>query len=257
MIITNGIPLFTPGNAKLPDSTLTFALPSGYTCPGALLCLARADRLTGRITDGPQQRFRCHEASIESLRTNARQSRWRNFELIRDLESGPMAELLMAGISAARSHKTTHVRWFTGGDCFSSDLRDAIIRCADFTPELIHYLYTKNLYLWIEPTENPAGLMRLPMNLRVTASWGGKFDHLLEAGLFPRTSRVVNTPEEAAALGLEIDYTDRLAWQDTPTHFCHLSHGTQPPGSVAGNAIRARRRAGQFSGYGRSKHAVQ
>jgi len=104
MITTNGIPLFTAGNAKLPNSTLTFALPSGYTCPGALLCLARADRLTGRITDGPQQRFRCHEASIESLRTNARQSRWRNFELIKDLESGPMAELLMAGISAARSH---------------------------------------------------------------------------------------------------------------------------------------------------------
>jgi hypothetical protein len=66
---------------------------------------------------------------------------------------------------------------------------------------------------------------------------------------------VVNHPEEAAALGLEIDYTDKLAWQDEPTHFCHLSHGGQQPGSEAGNAIRLRRKAGLFSGYGRG-HAA-
>lgn len=256
MIISNGIPLFYPGNSKLPDSTLTFALPSGFTCPGALHCLARADRITGRISDGPHQLFRCHEASIEALRTNVRRSRWRNFELIAQLDSEPMAELLMAGIAAARTHKTTHLRWFTGGDCFNAALRDAIIHCSQLTGELIHYLYTKNLYLWLEDAANPAGLMRLPGNLRVTASWGGRFDHLLEAGLFPRTARVLNTVEEADALGLEIDFTDRLAWQDTPSHFCHLSHGTQAPGSAAGNAIRARRKAGLFSGYGRTRHAA-
>jgi hypothetical protein len=257
MLISNGIPYFGVGNGKLPNTTLTFALPSGYTCPGALLCLAKADRLTGHITDGPKQVFRCHEASIECHRPTARKSRWRNYELIRYLDASPMADLLMAGISAARMYQTTHLRWFTGGDCFSPLLRDAIIRCSSATPELIHYLYTKNLYIWVEDTENPAGLMMLPPNLRVTASWGGKFDHLLEAGIFPRTSRVLNTEEEAAALDLKIDYDDRLAWQDTPTHFCHLSHGTQRPGSEAGNAIRARRKAGQFSGYGRGGHGHQ
>lgn len=257
MVISNGIPTFSPGNGKLPDSTLTFALPSGYTCPGALLCLARADRLSGIITDGPHQQFRCYEASIECHRSNVRRSRWRNYELIRHLDAGPMAELLMAGISAARTHKITHLRWFTGGDCFSPSLRDAIIRCSQATPELIHYLYTKNLYIWLEPSDAPSRLLELPANLRVTASWGGKFDYLLEAGLFPRTARVLNTQEEAAALGLQVDFTDRLAWQDEPTHFCHLSHGTQPPGSAAGNAIRARRKAGQFTGYGRGRtHAA-
>jgi hypothetical protein len=251
MLISNGIPTFSSGNAKLPDTTLTFALPSGFTCPGALLCLAQADQLTGRITDGPKQLFRCHEASIEARRTSARKSRWRNYELIRHLDAGPMAELLMAGISAARMYKTTHLRWFTGGDCFSPALRDAIIQCSTATPELIHYLYTKNLWIWVESAENPSRPMPLPPNLRLTASWGGKFDHLLEAGIFPRTAKVLNTPEEAATAGLEIDYTDQLAWQDEPTHFCHLAHGGQPPGSAAGNAIRARRKAGQFSGYSR------
>ena len=254
MLISNGIPFFGEGNAKLPDSTLTFALPSGFTCPGALQCLAKADRITGKITDGPHQLFRCHEASAECRFTTVRKARWRNFELIAPLKSAPMAELLMAGISAARTHKSTHVRWFTGGDCYSTALRDAIIACSSATPELIHYLYTKNLLIFLEESPAPSGPMLLPANLRVTASWGGKFDYLLEAGLFPRTARVVNYPEEAAALGLEIDYTDQLAWQDEPTHFCHLSHGGQPPGSEAGNAIRSRRKAGAFSGYGRRSH---
>jgi hypothetical protein len=251
MLISNGIPFFGEGNAKLPDSTLTFALPSGFTCPGALQCLAKADRITGKITDGPHQLFRCHEASAECRFTTVRKARWRNFELIAPLKSAPMAELLMAGISAARTHKSTHVRWFTGGDCYSTALRDAIIACSSATPELIHYLYTKNLLIFLEESPAPSGPMLLPANLRVTASWGGKFDYLLEAGLFPRTARVVNYPEEAAALGLEIDYTDQLAWQDEPSHFCHLSHGGQAPNSEAGNAIRSRRRAGEFSGYGR------
>jgi hypothetical protein len=254
MLISNGIPFFGSGNAKLPDSTLTFALPSGFTCPGALHCLAQADRVSGKITDGPQQQFRCHEASIEALRPNVRQARWRNFELIAHLDAQPMAELLMAGLSASRSHKSTHVRWFTGGDCYSAALRDAIIACSQATPELIHYLYSKNLFLFLEDSPAPTQVMELPGNLRLTASWGGKFDYLLEAGLFPRTARVVNTEQEAAALGLLIDTTDRLAWQDEPSHFCHLSHGTQPAGSAAGNAIRSRRKAGAFSGYGR-QHA--
>ncbi len=254
MLISNGIPFFGSGNAKLPDSTLTFALPSGFTCPGALHCLAQADRVSGKITDGPQQQFRCHEASIEALRPNVRQARWRNFELIAHLDAQPMAELLMAGLSASRSRKSTHVRWFTGGDCYSAALRDAIIACSQATPELIHYLYSKNLFLFLEDSPAPTQVMELPGNLRLTASWGGKFDYLLEAGLFPRTARVVNTEQEAAALGLLIDTTDRLAWQDEPSHFCHLSHGTQPAGSAAGNAIRSRRKAGAFSGYGR-QHA--
>lgn len=240
-----GIPQFGRGNSKLPDSTLTFALPSGYTCPGALQCLAMADRETGKIVDGPQQTFRCYEASIENFRPAVRNSRWRNYEILRGLSPTEATDVLLAGISAVLDHKTTHVRWFTGGDLYSVVLRDAIIQACRETTGLIHYFYTKNLPL-LAPSYTR--LIALPDNLRVVASWGGKFDYL--APLFPRTARVVHTRSEAERMGLPIDTTDRLAWQDEPVHFCHLSHGTQRPGSVASQAIAARRRSGDFTGYG-------
>jgi len=205
-----------------------------------------ADRHTGKITDGPQQQFRCYEASIESRYATTRDSRWRNFELIRFHAPEPAAELLLAGIAAARSHKTTHVRWFTGGDLFSSSLLHAILMTAEKTDTLIHYFYTKNL-----PLLAPRGkLIAMPFNLRVTASWGGKFDYYIEAGIFPRSARVLNTRTEAVALGLPVDTTDALAWQDEPTHFCHLTHGGQRAGSPASLAIAQRRKAGDFTGYG-------
>lgn len=246
MLSSIGLPYFGAGNSKLPDSTLTFALPSGHTCPGALTCLAMADRHSGRISDGPQQQFRCYEASIEALRPNVRARRWHNFELLRGWSAEITAELLLAGISAARTHKVTHVRWFTGGDLFSVALLHGILMVCEQTPELIHYFYTKNL-----PLLAPRGtLIPLPSNLRVTASWGGRYDKLIEQGVFPRSARVVHSREEAAALALPIDTTDELAWQERPVHFCHLSHGMQPAGSQASNAIARRRRAGDFTGYG-------
>lgn len=250
---THGLPNFRAGNSKLPDSTLTFALPSGHTCPGARACLARADRHSGTLTLGPDTVFCCYEASIEKLRPSVRTSRWRNFDLIKSLSSSEMADLLALGIAARRDFKTTHVRWFTGGDLFSLALRDAIFQVCDRTPDLIHYFYTKNLPLLITTGQE---LIDLPDNLRVTASWGGRFDFLLEAGVFPRTARVVNTRAEALALGLPIDTTDRYAWQSEAVHFCHLSHGWQPPGSVAREAINARRRQKDFTGYGARRHAA-
>lgn len=250
MLATRGLPFFARGNSKLPDSTLTFALPSGHTCPGALQCLAKADRETGRITDGPQQVFRCYEASIERFRPSVRNRRWRNFDTLSGLSSDEMGELLLAGIAAARDHKSTHVRWFTGGDLYSAALLRAIVRVCQQT-DLLHYFYTKNLPLLAPSADR---LIALPDNLRVVASWGGRFDHL--APLFPRTARVVHTRQEAEELGLPIDITDRLAWQDEPVHFCHLSHGSQQPGSHAGEAINARRRSGDFTGYGSRKSLV-
>lgn len=247
-----GIPFFGRGNSKLPDSTLTFALPSGHTCPGALQCLALADRETGKISDGPQQTFRCHEASIENFRPNVRASRWQNFEIIRGLNPTEVTDLLLAGIGQALDHKSTHCRWFVGGDLYSVVLRDAIFQTCRETEELTHYFYTKNLPL-LAPSYSR--LIGLPDNLRVVASWGGKFDYL--APLFPRTARVVHTRAEAERLGLPIDTTDRLAWQDEPIHFCHLSHGMQPAGSPASQAIAARRRNGDFTGYGTGKGRSQ
>jgi hypothetical protein len=212
-------------------------------------CLAKADQDTGRLTDGRHQQFRCYEASIESRYRSVREHRWRNFELLRRLDASSMSRLLLIGISAARRDMTTHVRWFTGGDFFSPDMRDAVIGCAVNTPGLSHYAYTKSLPFFRAGTR----WLELPSNLRITFSWGGHFDHLMEELPYPRTARVLHHRADAEAAGLPVDTTDRFAWQDEPTHFCHLSHGGQPAGSPGSTAIAARRKAGDFTGYGSRK----
>lgn len=236
---------FSHGNAKLPDSTLIFSIPAGHTCPGANLCLSKASRLTGKIADGPNTVFRCYAASEEARFPSVRDSRWRNLDLIRSLPPLELGAGLTLSIAAARSHKTTHVRWFGSGDCFSAALRDSIISCAETFPELVHYLYSKNLPLWLDGTT----LRSLPSNLFLTASHGGRFDYLLQQGLFPRTARVVLNQEEADRLGLPVDFNDSYAYDPLPTHFAHQVHSTQPAGSEAGKAIRARAKAGHFVGY--------
>jgi hypothetical protein len=238
---------FGHGNAKLPNSTMIFALPAGHTCPGALHCLSKADPATGKITDGPHTIFRCSAAS-EETRPTVRDARWHNHRLLSGLDSAAMAELLHLSLLAQRRTFTERVRWFTSGDCFNADLRDALITTAQRCPDLLFYLYSKNLPLWLADGR----LLPLPGNMILTASWGGRYDFLLADGLFPRTARVVNTQEEAYTLGLPIDFTDAYAYSSTPTHFAHLVHGTQPKGSTAGQAIQQRRRAGQFAGYSRN-----
>lgn len=248
------LPTFGHGNAKLPSSTLTFSIPAGFTCPGAHLCLSRAIHKEGqpiRIQDGPDTVFRCSAANDE-LRPSVSESRWRNYRLIEAaIKAGTLPLLLEAALTLSARSFSSHVRWFISGDCYHPALRDAILHTAQATPGLIHYAYTKNLPLWLDQHK----LLPVPENFRLTASWGGRFDSLLQQGLFPRTARVVNTEEEAVALGLAIDYDDRHAWDATPSHFAHLVHGMQPKGSASGAAIRARRKAGLFSGYGRSSRS--
>lgn len=251
---------FQHGNAKLPDSTLTFALPAGYTCPGALACHAFAARQPDAsrkhgwrysVHDGPYTQFRCYAASEETYH-NVYEARWHNWTLLRSLSSSEAAELLTLSITAHRSHKTERVRWFTSGDCPNTAVRDALITTAQRLPDLLFYLYSKHLPLWLDGGQ----LLPLPENLRLTASWGGRWDFLLADGLFPRTARVVNTHDEAYALSLPLDFNDSYAYGPDATHFAHLVHGTQPAGSAAGAAIRQRKQSGQFTGYSRtSTHA--
>ena len=234
------LPRFTHGNTKLPDSIMIFSLPSGFTCPGAEQCLTMADRVTGKLTHGPKQQFRCYSALAEARHPSVRGSRWHNFEVVTHKTPEQLAELLILGIRASATTKTTHIRWFGAGDCFSVALRDAILAASREADWLVHYLYTKNLPLWLG--------VELPENLRLTASWGGKFDYLIKEGHFPRSARVVVTEAEAATLGLPLDFTDAHAYDPNPHHFAHLVHGTQS-GELQ-RRINARAAAGGFRGYG-------
>jgi hypothetical protein len=78
----------------------TFSLPAGHTCPFANDCLGKAHRVTGTITDGSSQEFRCFAATQEATYSSVRKSRWNNFDLLRGRTRQEMASLILASLPA-------------------------------------------------------------------------------------------------------------------------------------------------------------
>ena len=70
----------------------------------------------------------------------------------------------------------------------------------------------------------------------MVASYGGRYDHLIDLGYFPKYSKVVFSEDEAIRLGLEIDKNDSLCFENKP--FALLLHGMQEKGSKAGEALK-------------------
>lgn len=239
---------FTHGNSKLPNSTMILSLPAGHTCPGAKECLTRVPRHGGPAWTSPELQFACYAASQERYRATVRDLRWRNFDLLAPLDyDGIWRHLATAAFQQQRSY-TERIRFFESGDAFNQEVAKGIILFAHSVKPMIVYCYTKALPFWID--------MPTPDNLRITASWGGRYDHLI-ADHFPRSARVVQDVATASSLGLPLDFDDSLAYQDEPVHFAHLVHGWQPKGSPALEAINTRRAAGEFTGYGASHRIPQ
>ena len=234
---------FTKGNAKLGKQTLIFNLPAGKTCPGALFCksFAVVDANGKRsIQDGEHTQFRCFAASSEVQYDAAFENRANNLRLIVDaLREGSAVDLINNGIQTNRTRNTKLVRIHESGDFFNLAYLNAWIAVAELNPDLKFYCYSKSLDLFLDVT--------LPKNFYFTASYGGKFDHLIDEGLFTRYAKVFMTEDEANAAGLEVDHDDSHCFSDKP--FALLVHGTQPKGSIWGKAIRLRRSQQQFSGY--------
>lgn len=239
---------FSTGNSKLPLSTLIFSLPAGHTCPGANLCLSKADRLTGRIKDGTECQFRCYAASAEALYETTRFSRWRNLELITQYKSSDqIAELIYTSIipHINRRRRSAHriierIRIHESGDFYSLPYLRAWLQVAKKI-NLVFYGFTKCLPFLLEVKDD------IPSNLIFTASAGGRYDHLLSE--FDRVSHVVGSRAEAELRGLPIDHDDTYAYQRPPCHFAHLVHGIQPAGSDAMAALQKRRQNREFTGY--------
>ena len=218
-----------------------------------MACLSRALLMPNgkrKIADGPKTIFRCYAASDEVQYKAVFEKRQSNLELI--LATADIPQLVMDSIHAQFRYSTERMRWHQAGDSFSEKYALAICEVARRTPHLIHYLYTKCLHIWLPIIMD--GLV--PDNLFITASWGGKYDHLIEhSGAFPRNSRVVFTEGEAAGLGLPIDHDDSHAYTGEPHSFCHLVHGVQPKGSLANAALSLRKKQGGFVGYGKKHRA--
>ena len=234
---------FSKGNAKLNKGTLIFSLPAGSTCPGALQCfsMAVADANGKRsIVDGKHTEFRCFAASSEVQYDAVYANRQANFKaIVEALKSGNCAGLINTELQKARKKTTKLVRIHESGDFFNAAYLMSWVMVAQANPDLKFYCYSKNLPLFVG--------LKLPSNFYMTASYGGKFDYLIDEGVFTRYSKVFMTEADANAAGLEVDHDDSHCFGDRP--FALLVHGTQPKGSEWGAAIRARRKAGQFGGY--------
>jgi len=234
---------FSKGNAKLGKQTLIFNLPAGRTCPGALFCksFAVVDANGKRsIQDGEHTQFRCFAASSEVQYDAAFENRSNNLKAIVDaLREGSAVDLINNGIQTNRTRNTKLVRIHESGDFFNLAYLNAWIAVAELNPDLKFYCYSKSLDLFLDVT--------LPKNFYFTASYGGKFDHLIDEGLFTRYAKVFMTEGDANAAGLEVDHDDSHCFGDKP--FALLVHGTQPKGSIWGAAIRQRRANKQFAGY--------
>ena len=211
----------------------SFDILSGVDCPFAFLCKSKAEEQADgsrKIKDGPHTKFRCFSASQEVLFTNTYLSRKRNHDAIHALKtSSDMADALCAALPKDARVIRIHV----SGDMFSHDYFRAWCRVANRNPEVLFYAYTKSLVYWV------ANRALVPSNLVLTASYGGRDDHLIaEHGL--RSAKVVFSKQEAADLGLEIDNDDSHACDPTKADqdFALLIHGVQPKGSEAANALK-------------------
>jgi hypothetical protein len=216
------------GNAKLDKKITTFSLPAGYTCPGAKDCLSRADRDTHTIIDGPHTKFRCFAASEEAVYNGARENRHHNRLALLECRT---VEAMRALIVASLPPNTTVVRVHASGDFFNQNYFDAWMQVARACPDILFYAYTKSLPYWV------ARVDQIPENFVLTASYGGKWDHLIgEFNL--RHAVVVFHPEDAAAKGLEIDHDDSHAYTKGEDSFALLLHGVQPKASSASDALK-------------------
>lgn len=235
---------FGLGNSKLADIIHTFSLPAGWTCPKANECLSKADRLTGRITDGEDCRFRCFAATNESRATTVRVARWRNFELLKSARTiQGMANLIQRSLP----YGVIKVRVHVSGDFFSETYFLAWVNVAIANPTVIFYGYTKRCDLLAKYKG------QLPANFRFTASKGGKCDNLIEKHNL-KFAEVVFSTEEARRKGLEIDHDDSHAIEGDAS-FALLLHGTQPAGTEAGEAWKEIKRT--VGGYDRKKRNVR
>lgn len=240
---------FGKGNAKLGKQIYTFSIPSGFTCPGALDCLSKANRETGKIVDGRETKFRCFSASQESLYPAVRNSRWKNFDLLRQAES---EDGLVKLIEKSLPKNAGIIRIHVAGDFYNQAYFDAWMYVADMQPERLFYFYTKSLPFWVKRIKlagngHTKGWIE---NFVGTASKGGRYDELIQKYNL-RESIVVFSEEEADRLHLQIDHDDTHAMKHGED-FALLLHGTQPKASEASKALSKLKKQGK-GGYSRRK----
>lgn len=241
-------------NAKI--DFYSFSLPAGWTCCGALKCLTKCDRNTGKLIDGKNAEFRCFAASAEWQRT-VRELRWHNLDVLKALRTKEeMAKAIIRMILTKVPPAYRNVfRLHVSGDFFNDAYFQAWIAVANYFPGTIFYGYTKSLNIWSKFRKS------MPSNFRLVASFGSKFDELINKNRL-RFSKVVYSEDEAnnfvltkhwqlktgRKAGLKIDHDDSLNFSGKEP-FALLLHGAQKAGTKAAKALKAMGGKAGKSGY--------
>jgi hypothetical protein len=226
---------------RLNKRIYTFSLVSGICCPGANECSSMVVETADgwRIKDGPNTQYRCFSASQEALFPAVREQRYHNRNVL--LACGNSTTKMASLIEASLPKGLAIVRLHVAGDFMTQNYFDAWLAAAQANPTILFYGYTKSLPFWVRRID------KIPGNVKLTASWGGRYDNLIgEYGL--RSARVVYSKAEAKALGLKIDKDDSLAAFGMGD-FALLIHGPQPKGSTAWVTYRNMLGTGGVAGY--------
>ena len=225
------------GNMKLPKTTLIYSHSAGLTCPGANSCKAfvtiKGDKRI--LNRGNESLFTCFAASEELRYPNVYKARKYNFDLINsyvlknDLKG--LTDLINRSIQSNRKN-ITKVRIHESGDFYNRLYLEAWKNVAELNKDLIFYCYSKSLLFF--PSNRS-----IPKNLYVTASYGGKYDFLIDRGYFKRFSKVVFSEDEATKLGLSIDKDDSHCYEDKGKNgFGLLLHGLQEKNTASAEALK-------------------
>lgn len=242
---------FSPANAKtkslynVPElapyldkrKVYSFDVLSGHSCPFAHNCLSKV--VDGKIVDGKNTEFRCFSATQEVVFPAVYRQRLANFTELRDKSRVMMVESIVSAMPVDLGICRLHV----AGDLFSQNYFDAWLYIAQSNPDRLFYTYTKSLPYWIKR------LAAIPPNFVLTASYGGRCDHLISEYKL-RSANVVFHPDDTT---LEIDHTDEHAARPSlrDQSFALLLHGQQKAKSEASNALQRLKKEGITFAYGR------
>lgn len=190
----------------------SFNMPSGWTCPKASDCLSRADKETGKITDGKDMKFRCFAASLEGIYPSARKRVWENFE---GVKSAVKDNKLVQVLQEALPKKAKVVRIHASGDFYSDSYFKAFVDLASMNPDVVFYAYTK-IIKYVKSDR--------PENFRMVYSVGGKDDKEFAGSDVPYAKVIYK--ESQADAEIDIDDNDIHAYNGESSNL--IIHGTQP-----------------------------
>jgi len=247
----------------------SFDLLSGFSCPFADKCKSKVvvtlpvpfpitrNVINGKrkVVDGANTEFRCFSASQEVTYTNVYNLRKRNFDAMRAIKNrSGMFRLLHDNLPKDAGVVRIHV----AGDMFNLSYFDAWLFVAAANPDVLFYAYTKSLRYWVDRLGNGVDTFSIiPDNLILTASRGGREDHLIDQHNL-REAVVVHSEAEAEKLGYEIDHDDSHAANPMTANqsFALLIHGIQPKGSKAAEAIKKLKKDGVEFAYSKKGGAM-